>query len=55
VIGVVVVWAVIFAVGCVVSGPTRGYPLLHVFGDFLWDMPSMHIATRVYPDAHNQR
>jgi hypothetical protein len=35
VIGVLIVWAVIFAVGYVLKGSTPGYPLLHVFGGFL--------------------
>jgi hypothetical protein len=48
VIGVLVVWAVIFAVGYLVHGPTPGRPLLHVFGGFLLGMLSMYIATRVY-------
>jgi hypothetical protein len=45
--GVLVVWAVIFAVGYVVHGPTPGHPMLHVFGGFLLGMVSMYIATRV--------
>jgi hypothetical protein len=48
VIGVVVVWALIFAVGYFVNGTTPGRPLLHVFGGFLLGMLSMYIATRVY-------
>jgi hypothetical protein len=55
VIGVFIVWAVIFAIGYVVGGPTRGGPLLHVFAGSLSGVPSIYIATRVYPDAHNQR
>jgi hypothetical protein len=48
VIGVLIVWALIFAVGYVFKGSTPGYPLLHVFGGFLLGMLSMYIATRVY-------
>ncbi|MEW6439024.1 MAG: hypothetical protein AB1508_17845 [Pseudomonadota bacterium] len=48
VVGVLVVWAAIFAIGYFVHGPTPGRPLLHVFGGFLLGMLSMYIATRVY-------
>jgi hypothetical protein len=48
VIGVLVVWAVIFVLGYFVHGPTPGHPMLYVFGGFLLGMLSMHIATRVY-------
>jgi hypothetical protein len=48
VIGVLIVWALIFAVGYVLKGSTPGYPLLHVFGGFLLGMLSMYIATRVH-------
>jgi hypothetical protein len=48
VVGVLLVWAVIFAVGYVTRGPTPDYPLLHVFGGFLLGMLAMYIATRVY-------
>lgn len=48
VIGVLIVWALIFAVGYVFKGSTPGYPLLHVLGGFLLGMLSMYIATRVY-------
>jgi uncharacterized membrane protein len=49
VIGVLSVWAVIFAVGYFLHGSTPGRPILHVFGGFLLGMLSMYIATRVYP------
>jgi hypothetical protein len=49
VIDVLIVWAVIFAVGYFLKGITPGHPLLHVFGGFLLGMLSMYIATRVYP------
>ncbi len=49
VIGVLVVWGVIFAVGYLLNGSTPGRPLLHVFGGFLLGMLSMYIATRVHP------
>jgi hypothetical protein len=48
-IGVVMVWAVIFTVGYFLKGSTPGYPLLHVFGGFLLGMVSMYIATLVCP------
>ena len=49
VIGVILVWAAIFAVGYFVHGPTPGHPLLLVFGGFMLGMLAMYIATRVYP------
>jgi hypothetical protein len=49
VIGVLIVWAAIFAVGYYRNGSTPGYPILHVFGGFILGMLSMYIATRVYP------
>jgi hypothetical protein len=48
VFGVLIVWAVIFAVGYLYDGSTVGYPVLHVFFGFLLGMLSMYIATRVY-------
>jgi hypothetical protein len=48
VVGVLIVWAAIFAIGYLVHGPTPGRPLLHVFGGFLLGMVSMYIAMRVY-------
>ena len=49
VIGVLIVWAMIFAVGYFLKGPTVGHPLLHVFGGFLLGMLSMYLATRIHP------
>ncbi len=49
VIGVLIVWAVIFVVGYFLYGSTPCHPILHVFGGFLLGMLSMYIATRVYP------
>ncbi len=49
VIGVLIVWAVIFAVGYLLNGSTAGHPILHVFGGFLLGMLSMYIATRYHP------
>jgi hypothetical protein len=49
VIGVFVVWALIFGIGYFRYGSTPGHPILHVFGGFLLGMLSMYIATRVYP------
>jgi hypothetical protein len=48
VLGVLIVWAVIFVAGYFLHGSTPGHPLLHVFGGFLLGMLSMYIATRVY-------
>jgi hypothetical protein len=48
VLGVLIVWAVIFVVGYFLHGSTPGHPLLHVFGGFLLGMLSTYIATRVY-------
>jgi hypothetical protein len=49
VIGVLLVWAMIFVVGYFVRGSTPGKPLLRVVGGFQLGMLSMYIATRVYP------
>jgi hypothetical protein len=49
VIGVLIVWAVIIAVGDFLNGPIPGYTILHVFGGFLLSMLSMYIATRGHP------
>src|ERR1017187_1324245 len=49
VIGVFVVWALVFGIGYFRYGSTPGHPILHVFGGFLLGMLSMYIATRVYP------
>jgi hypothetical protein len=48
VIGVLVAWILIFAIGYYFYGPTRGHPALQVFGGFLLGMLAMHIATHVY-------
>jgi hypothetical protein len=45
--GVLIVGAVIIAVGYFLNGPTPGYPILHVFGGFLLGILSMYIAMRV--------
>jgi hypothetical protein len=55
VIGVLVVWAAIFAVGYFRNGSTVGHPLLHIFAGFLLGMLSMYIATRVYPSTRKDR
>jgi hypothetical protein len=47
-IGVLIVWAAIFAAGYLVHGLTPGRPVLHVFAGFLLGMLSMYIATHVY-------
>ena len=49
VVGVLIAWAVIFAVGYFRNGSTASHPILHVFDSFLLGMLSMYIATRVYP------
>jgi uncharacterized BrkB/YihY/UPF0761 family membrane protein len=48
VIGLFVVWILLFVIGYFVYGPTRGHPALQVFGGFLLGMVAMHIATHVY-------
>jgi hypothetical protein len=48
VIGVLVAWALFFAVGYWLRGPTPGHPVLHVFYGFLLGMLSMYIAMRIY-------
>jgi len=47
VIGVLVAWILLFAVGYFRYGSMPGYPALHVFGGFLPGMLSMYIATRL--------
>ena len=54
VIGVLIVWGLIFGVGYVINGPTPDHPLLNVFGlnvfgGFMLGMLAMCIASRVYP------
>ncbi len=49
VIGVLLVWSLIFTVGYFLCGSTPWHPLLQVFGGFLLGMLSMYIATRIYP------
>jgi hypothetical protein len=49
VIGVLIVWAVIFVVGYFLKVSTPGHPALHVFGGFLLGMLSIYIATRIHP------
>jgi hypothetical protein len=49
VLGVLIVWAAIFAIGYAVKGSTPGHPMLHVFGGFLLGMLSMYIAMRLNP------
>jgi hypothetical protein len=53
VIGVLVAWALVFALGYWFHGPTPGYPVLHVFYGFLLGMLAMYIATRVYRSKPN--
>jgi hypothetical protein len=52
VIGVLIAWALVFAIGFWRCGgacaPQPGHPALDVFGGFLLGMLSMYIATRVY-------
>lgn len=48
VIGVLIAWALIFAVGYFRYGSTPGHPVLLVFLGFLLGILSMYIATRVY-------
>ena len=50
VIGVLVAWILLFAIGYLFYGPTPGRPALHVFGGFL---PGMYIATRLYGTPQN--
>jgi hypothetical protein len=47
VVGVLVAWMLIFAIGYLLHGPTPGYPVLHVFAGFLLGMLSMYIAMRL--------
>lgn len=57
VIGVLVAWALVFAIGFWRCGgacaPQPGHPALDVFGGFLLGMLSMYIATRVYRSGRN--
>ena len=51
VVGVLVVWGLIFALGYAIKGPTPGHPMLKVFGGFMLGMLAMYIATRLYPST----
>lgn len=53
VVGVIIAWAALFAVGYAVKGPTLGHPVLHVFAGFMLGMLAMYIATRVYSRTPN--
>jgi hypothetical protein len=53
VIGVLVAWTLLFAIGYFRYGSTPGHPVLHVFGGFLLGMLSMYIATRLYGTPQN--
>ncbi len=53
VIGVLVAWMAVFAIGYFLRGSTPGHPALHVFGGFLLGMLSMYIATRIYRTPQN--
>jgi hypothetical protein len=53
VIGVLVAWIMVFAIGYFRVGSTPGHPVLHVFGGFLLGMLSMYIATRIYGTPQN--
>ena len=53
VIGVLVAWMLLFAIGYFWHGSTPGHPVLHVFGGFLLGMLSMYIATRLYGTPQN--
>jgi hypothetical protein len=48
VVGVLVAWGLIFAIGYFRYGSTPGHPVLHVFGGFLLGMLAMYIAMRFY-------
>ena len=49
IVGVVLVWVMIFAVAYIGHGPTPGYPLLYIFGGFVLGMISMYIGIRLHP------
>ena len=53
VIGVLLAWISLFAIGYFLHGSTPGHPVLHVFGGFLLGMLSMYIATRLYETPKN--
>ncbi len=53
VIGVLVAWILLFAIGYIRYGSTPGYPAVHVFGGFLPGMLSMYIAARLYGTPQN--
>jgi hypothetical protein len=55
VLGVLIAWAAIFALGYAVKGSTPGHPMLHVFGGFLLGMLSMYIAMRLHPQQGNSQ
>lgn len=49
VIGVLIAWAVVIAVGYFLKGSTAGHRFLLVCGGFLLGTLAMYIATRVHP------
>jgi hypothetical protein len=53
VMGVLVAWILLFAIGYFFYGSTPGHPAVHVFGGFLLGMLSMYIATRIYGTPQN--
>ncbi len=53
VIGVLVAWLLLFAIGYLRYGSTPGYPALHAFAGFLPGMLCMYIATRLYGTPQN--
>jgi len=54
VIGVLVAWILLFAIGYFRYGSTPGHPAFHVFGGFLPGMLGMYIAMRLYgTQQHN--
>jgi len=53
VIGVLVAWILLFAIGYYRYGSTPGHPALHVFGGFLLGMLAVFIATRLYGTPQN--
>ena len=55
VIGVLVAWTLLFALGYFFVGSTPGYPALHFFGGFLPGLLVMYITARLYRTPQNKR
>lgn len=53
VIAVLVGWMLLFVVGYLVHGPTRGHPALHAFAGFLPGLLAVYVAARLFGPPPN--